>query len=108
MYIESDLPDNEFHVGAALGQQIRSKGCDGTPNILLMYDSIRGKPPEGIVLNLNLTTPLIEGVGQSLGTWPPAAGAGMLGDWQSSPTHFCCTASLGRWRHIRSLGLSIS
>jgi hypothetical protein len=87
MYIEGGLLDNEFHVGVALGEQIRSKGYGGTPNIVLMYDSIRGKPPEGMVLDLNLATPLIEGMGQSLGTWPPAAGVGMLGDWQCNPTY---------------------
>lgn len=87
MYIERGLPDNEFNVGAALGEQIRSKGYRATPNILLMYDSIRGKPPEAMVYDLNLATPLVEGTGQSLGTWPPAAGVGMLGDWQSSPTY---------------------
>lgn len=87
MYIERGLPDNEFNVGAGLGAQIKGKSYRGTPNILIMYDSIKGKPPEGIVLNLNLATPLLEGMDQSLGTWPPAAGVGMLGDWQSSPTY---------------------
>ena len=87
MFIEKGLPDNEFHVGTALGSQIKSKTYDGTPNIVLMYDSIKDKPPEGMVFNMNLATPLIEGMGQSIGTWPPTAGVGMLGDWQSNPTH---------------------
>jgi hypothetical protein len=87
LYSESGLVDNEFNVGTALGKQIRSKSYRGTPNILLMYDSVRGKPPEGVALDLNLATPLLEGMGQTLGTWPPAAGVGMLGDWQSSPTY---------------------
>ena len=87
MFIEKGLPDNEFHVGTALGSQIKSKTYHGTPNIILMYDSIKDKPPEGMVFNMNLATPLIEGMGQSLGTWPPTAGVGMLGDWQSNPTY---------------------
>lgn len=87
MFIQGGLPDNELNVGLALGEQIKSKVYRGTPNLLLMYDSIKGKPPEGIVLNLNLATPLLEGMNKSLGTWPPAAGVGMLGDWQSSPTY---------------------
>jgi len=87
MFIEKDLPDSEYDVGVALGEQVKSKEYAGTPNILLMYDSIKSKPPEGVVFNMNLATPLIEGMGQSLETWPPAAGVGMIGDWQSSPTY---------------------
>ena len=87
MFIEKGLPGNERDVGVALGEQVESKEYDGTPNILLMYDSIKDKPPEGVVFNMNLATPLIEGMGQSLKAWPPAAGVGMIGDWQSSPTY---------------------
>lgn len=87
MFVEKDLRDNEFQVGKALGIQVKSKTYDGTPNIILMYDSVKEKPPEGMVFNLNLATPLIEGMGQSLGTWPPTAGVGMLGDMQSNPTY---------------------
>jgi hypothetical protein len=86
MFIEKGLPDNEFNVGYALGRQIKSKDYMGTPNILLMYDSIKDKPPEGMAFNLNLATPLIEGMEQTLGIWSPAAGVGMIGDWQSNPT----------------------
>jgi len=88
MFIEGGLPDNEYNVGVALGQQIRSKEYTGTPSILLMYDSVKGKSSDGMVaFQLNLATPLIEGMGQSLGTWPQAAGAGMAGDLASSPTY---------------------
>ena len=87
MFIETGLADNEFNVGVALGKQIKGKDFAGTPKVLLMYDSIRGMPPEGVVLDLNLATPLITGMEHSLGTWPCAAGVGMLGDWQSLPTY---------------------
>ena len=87
MYIQGNLPDNEYDVGVALGEQIRGKNYAGTPNILIMYDSIKGKPPEGVTFNMNLATPLVEGMGQALGTWPPVAGVGMIGDWQSNPTY---------------------
>ena len=87
MFIEKGLPDNEYNVGVALGKQIKGKAYTGTPNMLLMYDGIKGKPPEGVAFNLNLATPLIEGVGQSLGAWPSAAGVGMLGDMQGNPTY---------------------
>ncbi len=87
MFIEGSLADNEFNVGVALGNQIKAKDYVGTPNILLMYDFVKGKPSESEAWNINHATPLIEGIGQSLGTWPPAAGFGMMGDWQSNPTH---------------------
>jgi len=87
MFIEKGLPDNEYRVGVKLAAQIKSKAFEGTPNILLMYDGIKDKPLEGMVFNLNLATPLIEGMEESLGTWPPAAGVGMLGDFQGQPTY---------------------
>ncbi len=87
MFIEGGLPDRETEVGVALGKQIKSREYAGAPNILLMHDSIKGRPPEGVSFNLNLATPLIEGVGQSLGNWPSAAGVGMIGDMQGNPTY---------------------
>jgi hypothetical protein len=85
MFIENNLRGREFEVGTSLGKQIRSKEYQGTPNILLMYDSIKEKTSEG--LSLNLATPLINGMEESLGTWPPAAGVGMFGDFQWNPTY---------------------
>jgi len=87
MFIEKGLPDNEFNVGVALGEQIKSKSYEGSPNILILYDSIKDKPLEGMVFNMNLATPLIQGIEKSLGVWPAAAGVGMIGDWQSNPTY---------------------
>jgi hypothetical protein len=86
MFIESGLPDNEFNVGTRLAKQINSKLYEGPQNILLMYDSVKGKPIEGMTFNMNMATPLIEGMGDVLKTWPDAAGVGMIGDWQSNPT----------------------
>ena len=86
MFIEPGLPDNEPAVGLALGEQIAGGTYDGTPNVLLMYDSIKGKSPDGVSFSLNMATPLIEGMGKSLGTWPPTAGVGMIGDWRGEPT----------------------
>ena len=85
MFIEGGLPDNEYNVGVALGKQIKSKKYIDSPNILLMYDSIKERTFEGF--SLNLATPLIEGIGKSLGVWPPAAGVGMMGDFQWNPTY---------------------
>lgn len=44
MFIEKGLPGNEYNVGLALGKQIKSKDYTDTPNILLMYDFVKGKP----------------------------------------------------------------
>jgi hypothetical protein len=84
MFIETGLVDREREVGFALGKQIKSKQYDGVANLLLMYDSVKRSAAEGLALNL--ATPLIEGVTQALGTWPPAAGVGMMGSMQWNPT----------------------
>ena len=86
LFMEKGLAGNEFNVGASLGKKIKDTEFTGTPNILLMYDLVRGKPAEGQSWNINWSTPLIEGMGKSLGSWPPAAGFGMMGDWQCNPT----------------------
>jgi hypothetical protein len=93
MFIEGGLVRNEFDVGVMLGDQIQAKEYVGTPNLLLMYDFVRAKPPEGMSWNINWGSRLIEGMGHSLGTWPPAAGFGMMGDWQCNPTY--------QWFHDR-------
>ncbi len=85
IFIQEGLSDNEFEAGVALGKQIKAKDYKSTPNILIMYDSIKERTTEG--LSLNLATPLIKGMEQSLGIWPPAAGVGMFGDFQWNPTY---------------------
>lgn len=87
MFQEKGLANNEFNVGLALGNQIKSKEYAGDPNILLMHDFIKEKPLEGMSWNINWATPLLAGIDKSLGTWPRAAGMAMMGDWQSNPTY---------------------
>jgi hypothetical protein len=84
MFIERGLPGNERAVGRTLARQIQSKDYDGEPNILLMYDSVKGAAADGLALNL--ATPLIQGMKDELGTWPPAAGVGMLASLQFNRT----------------------
>jgi hypothetical protein len=84
LFIEPGLPDNEESVGEKLGKQIKNQEYVGTPNILLMYDSIKRSAAKG--LGLNMATPLLEGMSRSLGTWPPTAGVGMVGSMQWNPT----------------------
>lgn len=85
MFIEKGLSDNEYNTGVALGNQIRNKKYKGEPNILLMYDSIKEMVTEG--LSLNMATPLLQGMKQSLENWPRMGGVGMMGDWNWNPTY---------------------
>ena len=84
MFIEPDLVDREYEAGIALGKQIKSRQYGGDANLLLMYDSVKRSAVEGLALNM--ATPLIEGMTQTLETWPPAAGVGMMGSMQWNPT----------------------
>ncbi len=86
LFMEKGIAGNELNAGRALGDQIKNKDFGGPPNILLMYDFVRGKPAEGQSWNINWATRLIEGMDQSLDSWPSAAGFGMMGDWQCNPT----------------------
>jgi hypothetical protein len=49
-----------------------------------MYDSVKRSAAEGLALNM--ATPLIQGMSAALGTWPRAAGVGMMGSMQFNPT----------------------
>jgi hypothetical protein len=84
MFIETGLVGNEQNVGQALGGQVKRHSYAGTPNILFMYDSVIRSVAQGLALNM--ATPLIEGMSQALGSWPPAAGVGMMGSMQWNPT----------------------
>jgi hypothetical protein len=70
MFIETGLVGNEHKVGLALGEQIRRAHYSSTPNVLLMYDSVIRSAAQGLALNM--ATPLIEGMSQKIGDWPPA------------------------------------
>ena len=85
IFIEPGLPDNEHEVGVALGEQIAAREYRGTPNLLLMYDSVKQRATEG--LSLNQALPLLRGIERSIGEWPPAAGVGLFGDMEWNPTY---------------------
>jgi hypothetical protein len=84
MFIETGLVGNEHKVGRALGEQIKRVHYAGSPNVLLMYDSVIRSAAEGLALNM--ATPLLEGISEAIGAWPPAAGVGMMGSMQWNPT----------------------
>lgn len=86
MFMEKNLPGREYEVGLALGKQIRSKSYQGEPNVLLLYDAGKeARTTEGVALNF--ATPLLEGLGQALKVWPPAAGIGLVDDIKFNPTY---------------------
>jgi hypothetical protein len=72
----------ERTVGAALGQRIAQQSYDGTPSLLLIYDSVKRPQAE-----LNMATTILEGMSQTIGTWPSVAGVGVLGDMQFERGH---------------------
>lgn len=84
MFIETGLVGNEHQVGVALAEQIKRRHYEGTPNLLLMYDSVIRSAAQGLALNM--ATPLIEGISEAIGAWPRAAGVGMVGSMQWNPT----------------------
>jgi hypothetical protein len=84
IFIARDIVDNEFGAGRALGEQIRQHPLDGEPNIVIAYDIVRRRQDEG--MSLNMATPLIAGLGEALGYWPPTAGGGLTGDMMWNPT----------------------
>jgi hypothetical protein len=84
MFIETGLVGNEHKVGLALGEQITRHQYAGAPNILFMYDSVIRSAAQGLALNM--ATPLVEGMSRAIGTWPLAAGVGMMGSMQWNPT----------------------
>jgi hypothetical protein len=76
----------EREVGRRLGTQIRgSRNGDGA-GLIYMYDSIKSFTPEG-GFDMNIGTYVMEGLTEGLGTWPAAAGVGMVGNMQLSPTY---------------------
>lgn len=84
LFIEKGLPDNEYNVGRTLGSQIRGSRADGISSMLLLYDIVKQHVSTG--MSLNMATPLLQGMSESLGTWPRTAGGGIIGDMQWSPT----------------------
>lgn len=87
MFIEDEITNNEFNVGVALGKQIKNKTYTGSPSMLFIYDAVKGKRSDNLVVDLNLATPLVRGMDQSIEDWPTSAGIGLIGDWAGSPTY---------------------
>jgi len=87
LFVQGGVAGNEYDVGCALGGQIHDAAAAGTftgePNMLLLYDIVNRGMTEGF--SLNMATPLLAGLAESLGTWPRTAGGGLMGSMQWNP-----------------------
>ncbi len=86
LFAEPVPADGEHDAGAALGRKIAQlcdahDGEDGAPSVLLIYNMVRQTFADG-GLELNLATPIIEGLYAALPTPPPLAGMGLMADAQ--------------------------
>ncbi len=85
-YVEQGLKDRgEVEVGRSLGEQIRRARYQQGAGLIYMYDSVKTFSPVG-GFDMNVATYLVEGMAQAMGSWPPAAGMGMIGNIQFNPT----------------------
>lgn len=85
----------ERATGAALGRQIADAHYNGEPNLVLIYDSVKVPQKE-----LNMATTILEGISETIGVWPAAAGVGVFGDMQFERSH--------TWVDDRILSQSVS
>lgn len=85
LFKQVGLANNEYATGKALAEQIQAQGYEHEPNILFMYDSVKKTAAQG--LELNLATPVIAGMKDAFGEFPPIAGVGMTGGMQWKPTY---------------------
>ena len=84
-FIEHGLKEHgSLEVGQRLGQQINSEKYEGEAGLIYMYDSVKSFSASGF--DMNIGTYLMEGIGESLESWPSAAGMGMIGNIQFNPT----------------------
>lgn len=83
VFSESGLDTlGERAVGAALGRQIAAQKYTGSPNVILIYDSVKTPQAE-----LNMATTILGGMAETIGAWPTVAGVGVFGDMQFERSH---------------------
>lgn len=77
MFIQGGLRDDEYAVGRGLAKQIVARGYAEPPNLVLLYAM-----PKLLRMLFNMATPLIAGMTEELGEWPPTMGGGQIADMQ--------------------------
>lgn len=78
LFVETGLDGREYDVGRRLGEQVRENGAS---SFIMLYDFLRRTIAEGGP-ELNLATPLLDGMRQEIDEWPTVAGAGLFPDPQ--------------------------
>jgi hypothetical protein len=81
-FLAEDALHDERAAGATLGRQIALGAPPGAP-LIVMYESVRDTTPEGPVLNHG--TPLLAGLKDALGSFPPLVGLAFHGHPQWKP-----------------------
>ncbi|MDR2507312.1 MAG: FIST C-terminal domain-containing protein [Candidatus Accumulibacter sp.] len=83
LIVEGNLAGQEMDAGKRLGEKLAELGIEKNSPILFFYDAVdqtQGKP------QMNMATPLLEGISRTLGFLPGVIGAGLIGDYTGSPT----------------------
>lgn len=83
LLVEGGLVDREEEVGRRLGERLAERGTRPDTPMLLFYDAIDRTHGD---VRLIMGTPLLQGIEQGLGFFPLLFGAGLQGDYVSSPT----------------------
>lgn len=87
LFKEVGVAHREDELGNDLGKQIREALDDGGAGdeaaLLFFYDSVNRKSGR---FQMNLATPLIDGMNRHLSDWPTTAGARVMGDMKFNPT----------------------
>ena len=97
------LEGAERAAGRRLGQALAEAGADGSPALLLFYDSIHTPPSASSPPVMNASRPLIAGLAEGLPGCPPVVGAGLLGDFAFSRTWQFGGASAGQQLAVGAL-----
>lgn len=81
--IQGGLNEGEYEAGQALGRQLKQKNIQAGSPVILYYDAFYRVDGQ---VKLAMATPLLAGIKNSLGFLPCLTGAGLQGDYVSTPT----------------------
>lgn len=81
--VQGGLDDGEYEAGLELGRKLLEKGIKADSPVILYYDAFYRV---GDQVHLAMATSLLAGIKKSLGFLPCLTGAGLQGDYVSSPT----------------------